>query len=145
MAKVTVERSIWINAPRERVWQAITDPQQLDKWYATHYRWDIPVLRVGAQVTFHNSDTEILHATIELLDPLREWRLRWDPVEQGVVLVTTFLLEEENGGTRATISESGYETLPEDQRQAWVDSINSGYTMSMENLKAHVEGRPLPH
>ena len=85
------------------------------------------------------------HHTIEVLDPLREWRLRWDPVEQGVVLVTTFLLEEENGGTWATITETGYESLPEDQRQQWVDSITSGYTMSMENLKAHVEGRPIPH
>jgi uncharacterized protein YndB with AHSA1/START domain len=145
MEKVTVERSIWIAAPRERVWRAITDPKQLDKWYATQFKWEIPALHVGAKVTFYNSDTDILHATIEVLDPLREWRLRWDPVEQGVVLVTTFLLEEENGGTWATITETGYESLPEDQRQQWVDSITSGYTMSMENLKAHVEGRPIPH
>jgi uncharacterized protein YndB with AHSA1/START domain len=145
MENATVERSIWIAAPRERVWQAITDPQQLDKWYATHFKWEIPTLHVGAQVTFYNSDTDILHATIEVLDPLHEWRLRWDPVEQGVVLVTTFLLEEENGGTRATITETGYGSLPEDQRRQWIDSIDSGYTMSMENLKAHVEGRPIPH
>jgi uncharacterized protein YndB with AHSA1/START domain len=145
MEDATVERSIWIAAPRERVWQAITDPQQLGKWYATHYKWEIPALQVGAQVTFYNSDTDILHATIEVLDPLREWRLRWDPVEQGVVLVTTFWLEEENGGTRATITETGYEAVPADKRQEWLDSIASGYTMSMENLKAHVEGRPLPH
>jgi uncharacterized protein YndB with AHSA1/START domain len=145
MQNVAVERSIWIAAPPERVWQAITDPQQLDKWYATQYKWEIPALQVGARVTFYNSDTDILHATIEVLAPLREWRLRWDPVEQGVVLVTTFRLEEEDGGTRATIIETGYEAVPADQRQEWLDSVSSGYTMSMENLKAHVEGRPLPH
>jgi uncharacterized protein YndB with AHSA1/START domain len=145
MEKGTVERSIWIAAPRERVWRAITDPTQLEKWYATNFKWEIPALHVGATVTFYHSDADILHATIEVVDPLRQFQLGWAPVEQGVVLVTTFLIEEENGGTRATITETGYELLPEDQRRQWIDSTAAGYTMSMENLKAHVEGRPIPH
>jgi len=29
MEQLKVERSIWIDAPRERVWQAITDPANL--------------------------------------------------------------------------------------------------------------------
>ena len=29
MEKLTIERSIWIAAPRERVWQAVTDPAQI--------------------------------------------------------------------------------------------------------------------
>jgi uncharacterized protein YndB with AHSA1/START domain len=145
MEKATVERSIWIAAPRERVWQAVTDPQQLERWYATNFKWEIPLLEVGATITFYHSDTDILQATIEGVDPLRLFRLRWAPVEQGVVLVTSFLLDEENGGTRATITETGYASLPEDQRQQWVDSTDAGYTMSMENLKAYLEGRPIPH
>jgi hypothetical protein len=60
-------------------------------------------------------------------------------------LVTSFLLQEENGGTRATISESGYELLPDDVRQQWMDATGGGYTMSMENLRAYVEGRSLPY
>jgi uncharacterized protein YndB with AHSA1/START domain len=28
----TIERSIWIAAPREQVWQALTDADQLAKW-----------------------------------------------------------------------------------------------------------------
>jgi uncharacterized protein YndB with AHSA1/START domain len=145
MEQATVERSIWIAAPRERVWQAVTDPQQLEQWYATNFKWEIPALEVGATVTFYHSDTDILLATIEVVDLLRLFRLRWAPVEQGVVLVTSFLLEEENGGTRATITETGYDAVPEDQRQQWLDSTGAGYTMSMENLKAYLEGRLIPH
>jgi uncharacterized protein YndB with AHSA1/START domain len=145
MEQATVERSIWIAAPRERVWQAVTDPQQLEQWYATNCKWEIPALQVGATITFYHSDTDILHATIEVVDPLRQFRLRWAPVEQGIVLVTSFLLEEENGGTRATITETGYDALPKDQRQQWLDSTDAGYTMSMENLKAYLEGRLIPH
>jgi uncharacterized protein YndB with AHSA1/START domain len=32
MDQLTVERSIWIDAHRERVWQAITDPAHLAQW-----------------------------------------------------------------------------------------------------------------
>lgn len=144
--KVTVERSIWIDAPRERVWQAITEPEQLTRWYATNFNWEIPALVVGSRIKFHNSDTEILHATIEVLNPLREFTLRWDAsVHYDVVLVTSFVLAEENGGTRVTIHESGYEMVAASERQQWLDATGAGYTMSMENLKAHVEGRSLPY
>jgi uncharacterized protein YndB with AHSA1/START domain len=36
MEQVTVERSIWIAAPRERVWQAVTDPELLVLWIKGH-------------------------------------------------------------------------------------------------------------
>ena len=32
MEEIKVERSVWIDAPRERVWQAITDPANLPQW-----------------------------------------------------------------------------------------------------------------
>jgi uncharacterized protein YndB with AHSA1/START domain len=148
MEKLAVERSVWIAAPRERAWLAVTEPEQLDRWYATYYCWEIPALQEGATVKFYNKDdaTDNQLATIEVIDPPRQFTLRWqpDPEYPATTLVTTFILEEENGGTRVTISESGYETLPDDQRQKWLEATAKGYTMSMENLKAHVEGRSLP-
>jgi len=149
MEKLAVERSIWIDAPRERAWRAVTEPAQLDQWYATYYRWEIPTLQVGVTIKFYHKDnkTDIMLATIEVVDPPRQFTLRWQPDQQypATTLVTTFLLEEEAGGTRVTINEAGYETLPEDVRQKWVDATGEGYTMSMENLKAHLEGRSLPY
>ena len=145
METIAIERSVWIAAPRERAWQAVTEPQHLDQWYATYYRWDIPALRVGAPVKFYgkdaNTQSDIQLAMIEVVDPPRQFTLRWHSNPE---LVTTFRLEEENGGTRATITESGYEAVPDDERQAWVDSTDKGYTMSMENLKAYLEGRSIP-
>lgn len=32
MKKKTGECSIWFDAPREQVWQAVTDPEQLAQW-----------------------------------------------------------------------------------------------------------------
>lgn len=146
MESVSVKRSIWINAPPERAWSAVTDPKQLTRWYATQFAWEIPSLAVGSRLKFHNSDTEILHATIEVVNPPREFTVRWEPsAHYSVVLVTSFLLTAENGGTRVTIHESGYEGVPADERQEWLDATGHGYAMSVENLKAHLEGQALPH
>jgi uncharacterized protein YndB with AHSA1/START domain len=140
MAKLTVERSIWIAAPRERVWQAVTEPAHLEQWYAVGCPWEIPALEAGATVKFHNTSTEILSASIEVVDPPCQLTLRWAPEPDGTLIVTSFLLANENGGTRMTVTESGYDSMPEGERHKRADETGAGYAMSIENLKAYVEG-----
>ena len=141
MKAIAVERSIWIAAPRERVWRAITDPLQVKQWYLAGCPWVIPALRVGATVTFYNTDTDIQRGTIEAATPPHRFTLRWQPdqVYPASTLVTTFLLAEENSGTRMTIIEAGYESLPEDVRQHRLDETAQGYSVSLEQLKAYLE------
>lgn len=146
MAQMSVERSIWIAAPRERVWPAVTRPEHLERWYAVGCPWEIPALAVGEIVRFYNTPTEILLATIDMVDPPHQFSLRWQPEQlyPTTTLVTTFILEEENGGTRVTVTETGYESLPDDIRQARVDQTAEAYSMSIGNLKAYLEGRSIP-
>ncbi|MBP1994878.1 SRPBCC domain-containing protein [Paenibacillus eucommiae] len=75
----------------------------------------------------------------EAVVPLQRFALRWELGSPDHAMVTTFLLAEENGGTRVTITETGYET----REQA--KPTEEGYAMSLENLKAHLEGRRLPY
>jgi uncharacterized protein YndB with AHSA1/START domain len=133
--------------PRVQAWRAVTEAEQLGRWYAPSFQWEIPALEVGGRVKFYNAADDILNATIEVVDPPSLFRLRWDAYEgyANVSLVTSFTLAEDNGGTRVTILESGYEAVPEEERQQWLDSTGHGYGMSMENLKAYLEGKPIPH
>lgn len=105
MEAIAVEHSIWIAAPRERVWQAITQPEQLEQWYAVGCPWEIPSLKTGAGVKFYNTPTDILLANIEAVDPPGRLNLRWQPDDMypDVALINTFLLAEENSGTRITV------------------------------------------
>lgn len=147
MEQIAVERSIWIAAPRERVWRAVTDSEQLSQWYAPGSTWEIPVLKVGGIGKFYNTPDDIVVHIIEVVDPPCQFTLRWKeshPPHPAVTMFTTFLLEEEKGGTRVTIHEEGFEQLPDDVRRKRVDQTAEGYRMSMENLKAYVEGRSLP-
>ena len=141
METLAVERSVLIDAPPQRVWQAITDPAKLEQWYAPGCPWEIPALQPGETIKFHNTDTDIQLATIEVLEPLREFTLRWqlDPMHPGLTLSNSFRLEPENGSTRVTVSQTGYESLPDGMRQEQLDQDANAYTAIVESLKSYLE------
>lgn len=142
MEKLTVERSIWIDAPRERVWKAITDDKQIMQWWGDY--WEIPRLEVGATIKFGANNEEfngMMEATIEVLDPRRQFSIHWPPQEiyHSITVLTIFKLEEENGGTRVNVSETGFEALPDDIRQKRYAGTGEGYTRVLTSLKALLE------
>jgi uncharacterized protein YndB with AHSA1/START domain len=138
MEPVTVERSIWINAARERVWRAVTESEQIRQWWGDY--WEITALEVGAAVKFGDPD-DLMLATVAVMDRPREFAIQWPPQPQyhSIAMLTTYRLEEENGGTRVTVTETGFEALPDDIRQKRYDSTAKGYETVLGDLKAHVE------
>ena len=137
MEKLAIERSIWIAAPRERVWQAVIDPIQIAQWFAPGTSFS----QNGNTISVRINEVEVEVAVIELLDPPRQITTRNLPDR---TLTTTYTLEEENGGTCFTVTETGFESLSEEARQARLDQDNQGWEMALENLKAFIDGRNLP-
>lgn len=132
MRKIAIERSIWIAAPRERVWQAVTDPAQIAQWFAPGTSFS----QNGNKICVRIDEMDIEVALIELVDPPRQITTRNLPDRS---MTTTYTLEEENGGTRFTVTETGFEALPEDVRKEHLDQNGKGWETVLENLKAHVE------
>jgi uncharacterized protein YndB with AHSA1/START domain len=139
MEPFKVERSIWINAPRERVWRAVTETEEIKQWWGND-DWEITALEVGATVKFGDPD-DLLLATVAVVDRPREFSIQWPPQPQyhSIAMVTTYRLEEENGGTRVTVTETGFEALPDDIRQKRFDSTAQGYETVLADLKVYVE------
>src|SRR5690606_36809667 len=123
---LTVERSVWINAPRERVWQAITDAEQIQQWWGDY--WDIPTLEVGATIKFGNPCV-LSMATFNVLDPPPQFTLHWpsQPQYHSSPIRTIFVSAEENAGTRVTVTEAGFEARPDDVRQTRFAQTAQGY------------------
>lgn len=136
----TLERSIWINAPRERVWRAITTDTEIMRWWGGD-TWIIEELAVGGRIRFGKPD-DLMNAAIAVLDPLNEFAIEWpaQPQYHMTPIYTVFRLVEENGGTRLYVQETGFEHLPAEIRQQNYDSTASGYDTVLANLKALLEG-----
>ena len=110
MIQPTLEHHIWIAAPRERAWSAITQTEHIKQWWGAEGYAEITKLTSGAAIKFETGDGPIF-ATIRLIAPPREFVYEWPPHPRyfSVPFVTPYILEEENGGTQVTFSESGFQ------------------------------------
>ena len=146
MIKPTLEHQVWIAAPRERAWNAITQTEHIKQWWGADGYAEITDLTPDAAIKFGTGD-RMIFATIRLVNPPHEFVYEWPPHPRyfSVPFVTRYILDEENGGTRVTFSESGFEAWPDDEVcRARFDRISGEFRMVLENLKAYLEGRSLP-
>jgi uncharacterized protein YndB with AHSA1/START domain len=137
LEKVEIRRSVWINAPQQRVWDAVTKADQIARWFAP----DADFSQDGDKITMKVGDMFVAVAKIEVNDPPRQITTRSLP---DMLTTTTYLLEEENGGTRFTVIEAGLESLDEEARRQRLDQNGKGWEMALGNLKAYLDGKPLP-
>ena len=141
-----IERSIWIAAPPARVWRAITDPEQIAQWFSPGTSWDMTKLAVGGRLFVRDAESgaELYPQEITLLDEPHQLALRSivDPPE--TPKLSLYTLREEAAGTRLTITHSGYELDPEGAREPAMEQNAFGFGMMLGNIKAVVEGLPLP-
>jgi uncharacterized protein YndB with AHSA1/START domain len=98
---VEVTREIVFPAAPDEVWQALTDPDQLEEWFANEVELDA---RPGGAGVFRWDDGEEQHATVVVADPGERLVLDWD--EEGEV---EFVLEEVEDGTRLLVRETSPE------------------------------------
>lgn len=141
MSETAVTASVLISAPAPAVWQALTSPEELIRWYAPGCRWEIEAVAPGATVQFFNSDTDVQRATITEAEPLRRLALRWHLEADGEVvsLENVFVLEPAQRGTRVTVRQAGYEALPAKLRDEWLAQDRGAMEGIARSLKAHVE------
>lgn len=144
---IAIERSIWINAPRDRVWQALTDVKQVEQWFAPGTTFKSSGSEVGARLYVENPETgeEMYVQILEIVDPPKRLALRSQVEPPETPTVTDYQLEEENGGTRLTLTYSGYERMPAENRKQSMEENAFGFGMMLGNIKALIEGAPLPN
>ena len=92
-----VTREIELDAPPDEVWRALTDPEELEQWFANDVELEP---EVGGEGIFRWDDGDERHAVVEEVDPERRFAFTWDG---GHVVIE---LEEIPSGTRVVVVES---------------------------------------
>jgi uncharacterized protein YndB with AHSA1/START domain len=137
----TVERSIWIKAPCDRVWEAITHPDQLVQWFvpnlpgATMKRDD----QGKIQVFLGEMGVDIL--ILDMLDAKRQVTLRGLP-DQLLAAACTFT--DQDGGTQVQISVGGFDRLLAEANEDRRAQVGAAWDKTLQNLKAFVDDAALP-
>jgi uncharacterized protein YndB with AHSA1/START domain len=112
-----IRRQVVVPVSPERLWEALTDPDQVAGWFGGRVEWD---LQEGGKAVFRGDDGTARLGRVEAVRPGRHLRFRWWPAaspeseppargatgsEGGSESEVTYLLEPLDEGTRLTIQE----------------------------------------
>lgn len=138
------EKQVTLDAPRSRVWRALTDVAQFNAWFGVSLTAPFtPGAEVSGQISIRNYEHITMKIWIETIEPERFFSFRWHPhaVEQGVdysaepTTLVSFTLEDVAGGTQLTIVESGFDAIPEARRAHAFGGISKGWVGQLENIR----------
>jgi uncharacterized protein YndB with AHSA1/START domain len=96
-----VEREVLLEAPPDEVWEALTDPAQLEEWFANDVDFDVE--RGGV---FRWDDGDLRYAVVEEADPARRLAIRWWDATGGEESEVVFTLVAVPEGTRLVVTET---------------------------------------
>jgi uncharacterized protein YndB with AHSA1/START domain len=149
VAAGVVVATVQIAAPAERVFRAITDPEELMHWWGSPetYRahaWESD-LRVGGKWRVEGKSADghpysVYGEFIEIVPPrklVHTWQHDWDANHPETKV--TFILEEIPGGTRVTVRHEGFGPRAES-----CTSHANGWERVLAWLEAHVERPVMP-
>jgi uncharacterized protein YndB with AHSA1/START domain len=139
-----IEKQIILDAPRSRVWRALTDVSQFNSWFGVSLtkRFE-PGAEVSGQIALKGYEQVTMRIWIETMDAERVFSFRWHPyaVEPGVdysaepTTLVSFMLEDAPGGTKLTIVESGFDAIPASRRAKAFSMNDKGWTGQAENFR----------
>jgi len=146
-----IEKQIVLDAPRARVWRALTDVAQFNAWFGVSLTTPFaPGAEVSGQIAIRGYDHVAMRIWIETMDPERFFSFRWHPyaVEPGVdysaepTTLVSFTLGDAPGGTTLTIVESGFDAIPASRRAKAFTMNDKGWAGQAENIRRFLSGTP---
>lgn len=147
-----IERSILIQAPRSRVWRALSDAETFGRWFGA----DLAGQRFAAgertqgRITIPGFTHVPFDVIIERVEPEHTLVWRWHPYavdpkvdyEQEERTRVTFTLKDAPGGaTLVVATETGFDRLFAERRLEAFRMNGGGWTAQLDNLRRHAEAQ----
>ena len=144
-----IERSIQINAPRARVWRAISNAEDFGNWFGANLKGQTmaPGQRVKGPITIKGYEHVEFDIMVERVEPENLLAFRWHPYavdpkidyskEQRTLV--TFELEDAGGGTLLNVVESGFDSVPPSRRMEAFRMNSGGWEAQLKNIAGFAE------
>jgi uncharacterized protein YndB with AHSA1/START domain len=143
-----IERKVLINAPRARVWRAVSDAGEFGDWFGVDFKGKTFVAgkHLQGKITYPGYEHLTMDVLIERIVPEQLLSWRWHPAaidpkvdySQEPTTLVEFELKDADGGTLLVVVESGLDKIPLARRADVFRMNSSGWDQQMENVKKHV-------
>jgi uncharacterized protein YndB with AHSA1/START domain len=153
-----IEKSIFLRAPRTRVWRALTNVDEFAQWFGTRFTAPFaPGAQLRGKIVGTKVDPEIAKSqlqyadvpfeiTVDRMEPERLFSFRWHPyaVDKATdyssepTTLITFTLDEVPEGTRLTVTESGFDRIPMARRAEAFTANEQGWTIMVTMIEKYL-------
>ncbi len=134
----SIEKDLLIKAPPQRIFQALTEQAELERWFAQNAELD---LRPGGAISFYWGPGVFESGQMVALDSHHRLSYTWEAMEPSPVTIT-FTLTAENDGTRLRLVQTG---IGEGQEwDQYYNLRNNGWNIHLEHLVAWLETGTCP-
>lgn len=143
-----IERKILLEAPRARVWRALSNAEEFGRWFgvALEGKTFVAGQRAQGHITHPGYEHLLFDVMIERMEPERLLSMRWHPaaIDPAVdyskepTTLVVFELAEVEGGTLLTLVESGFDQIPPERRLEAFRMNSGGWDEQMKNIRKHV-------
>jgi uncharacterized protein YndB with AHSA1/START domain len=153
-----IQKVVTLKASRERVWKAVSDAKSFGTWFGVDFEGEF---QPGAHMTGKMRPTQVdaevaktqepyagmkFEFWIEEIQPPSRITFRWHPfaidpkhdysAEPKTLIV--FQLDEVEGGTKLTITESGFDRIPLERRAEAFKMNQGGWEAQAKLLEKYV-------
>ena len=138
-----IERETVIDAPVERVWELITEPEHVGRWFGD--AGATIDLRPGGEMVVRWAEHGDNHARVVDVEPHTRFSYRWAPFDEpggeqpveGNSTLVEFSLTPEGDGTRLRVVESGFASLAtsDEQRKRNHADNTGGWRSELDELR----------
>jgi len=146
-----IVKEIVLKAPLSRVWKAISDAQEFGEWFKVDMSGQTfrPGQPVHAKMTYPGYEGMPFEIVVAHVEPERLVSFRWHPYDidpnddnsDEPMTLVEFELEEVDGGTKLTVTESGFDNIPLARRAEAFRMNSEGWRIQVENVRKYVEGQ----
>ncbi|WP_313803088.1 SRPBCC family protein [Sphingobium sp.] len=148
----SIIKTIEIAAPIEKVWDALTDYRKFGTWFRVALDQPFSVGQPSTgHMTYPGYEEHRWEARVLAIEPMTRFALEWpatggdkELMESGVPVpewtLVEFVLEPVGNATRLTVTESGFDKVPEPRRSNVMRSNDGGWAEQVKNIRDYVEG-----
>jgi uncharacterized protein YndB with AHSA1/START domain len=154
-----IEKQVVLRAPVERVWRAISDSSEFGRWFGVDFggvafaagkamKARIAPTTVDAEIAKMQEPHVgvVFEISVDRIEPTRLFSFRWHPFgvdktadySKEPTTLVVFQLEEVAGGTKLTITESGFDQIPLERRAQAFAANEGGWTAQAKLIEKYV-------
>jgi uncharacterized protein YndB with AHSA1/START domain len=142
-----IQKQIELNAPRSRVWRALTDYREFSEWFGVNLESPfIPGQTSRGRITIPGYEHVQMEVVVQKLEPEHYFSYTWHPYaikpeidySKETPTLVEFTLEGTAEKTLLTVIESGFAKLPPHRRAEAFRMNDHGWSEQLKDIERHV-------